>query len=207
MIWQLLDDQTSILYTSTWGGVTGTLQDLKIFELILETFSVKKHQLDTVVECAKTWKFPLQDTQYELAYDGRVKSMRWAKSADGDGGCASESEPRKEGDDSSSIDESRDHDAQEEASPSNQEGLHDDQESKDINSQNGALDESWDAFESVEPSWHLKGDNGSDFSDSSPVYNRDDYADDWDAFPREPWMRTAHEFEVRIVRSRRRRAS
>lgn len=41
-------------YTSTWGGDIGKLPDLKTLELVLETFSAKKHQLDTVVECATT---------------------------------------------------------------------------------------------------------------------------------------------------------
>jgi hypothetical protein len=63
---------------SAWGAAIGILQDLKELELVLETFPVKKSQLDTVVECAKTWKFPLQDTQWELAYDN-VKSMNWTK--------------------------------------------------------------------------------------------------------------------------------
>jgi hypothetical protein len=42
------------VYNSTWGAAIGALQDLKTLELILETFSVKQHQLETVVECAKT---------------------------------------------------------------------------------------------------------------------------------------------------------
>lgn len=61
-----------------WGASIGILQDLKELKLVLETFPVKKLQLDTVVECAKTWKFPLQDTQWELTYDN-VKSMNWTK--------------------------------------------------------------------------------------------------------------------------------
>lgn len=54
------------------------LQGLQELELVLETFPVKKSQLDTVVECAKAWKFPLQDTQWELTYDD-VKLMDWTK--------------------------------------------------------------------------------------------------------------------------------
>lgn len=198
-------------YTPTWGGVIGTLQDLKTFELVLETFSVKKHQLETVVGCAKTWKFPLQGTQYELAHDGRVKSMKWTKPVDGDGGCASDSKPRREDvaihdDEVSFIEETEGRNVQEAALHSSQEALHDDRESEDISNQAGVLDESWDADDSVEPTWHLDEDKQSNYSNSFPVYNRDDYADGWDAFPDEPWMRTANEFEVRVVRFRRRRA-
>ena len=196
-------------YTSTWGGVIGTLQDLKTFELVLETFSVKKHQLDTVTECAKTWRFPLQGTQYELAHDGRVKWMEWAKLVNEDGGGASE--PGREDnalhdDETSSNEGTQGCSVHEAASHSNQEALHANQEMEDVNNQGGALYESWDAYEPIEPTWHLDGDNQSDYSVSSPVYNRDDYADDWDAFPEEPWMRTVNEFEVMVVRFRRRRA-
>ena len=69
------------VYTTTWGAAIGAVPSLKTLELILETFSVKERQLDTVVECAKTWKFPLNGTQYELVYDGKVESMKGAKAS------------------------------------------------------------------------------------------------------------------------------
>ncbi|KAF1968325.1 hypothetical protein BU23DRAFT_379813, partial [Bimuria novae-zelandiae CBS 107.79] len=47
------------LVNETWGAVIGDVPDLVLFELILETFSPKKQQLETMAECAKTWKFPL----------------------------------------------------------------------------------------------------------------------------------------------------
>lgn len=201
------------VYTSTWGVAIGTLQDLKTLELILETFSVKQHQLDTVVECAKTWKFLLQDTQYELAYDGRVESMKWAKPTNGDGGRASDGEPRKEDmtpneDDSSSNDEREGPNVQGEASHRTQEALHDDQEAEDISNQDEALDESEDEHESFSPIQFsdIEDDEDDYYDGTSPVYDWSDYADDWDAFPDESWMRTPHEFEVRVVRFRRRRA-
>ena len=67
-------------YRDAWalGAAIGMLQDLEELELVHETFPVKKSQLDTVVECAKAWKFPLQDTQWELTYDN-VKTMNWTK--------------------------------------------------------------------------------------------------------------------------------
>jgi hypothetical protein len=84
-------------YSKTWGAAIGRLPDLKTLELILETFSLKKHQLDTVVECAKLWKFPLKDTPFELVYDGNVKSMKWTRVAEQDsGGSAADDEARSE---------------------------------------------------------------------------------------------------------------
>ncbi|KAF2681159.1 hypothetical protein K458DRAFT_372674 [Lentithecium fluviatile CBS 122367] len=62
-----------------WGAVVGTLPDLKTLELVLETWEVKKYQLKTVVECAKTWKFPLKETQCELVWDGKVESANWKR--------------------------------------------------------------------------------------------------------------------------------
>lgn len=63
--------------SETWGAAIGALPDLKIFELILETFKPKKQQLETVVECAKTWKFPLIGTQYGLICDGNIEVLQW----------------------------------------------------------------------------------------------------------------------------------
>jgi hypothetical protein len=84
-------------YSKTWGATIGRLPDLKMLELILETFLVKKHQLDTVVECAKLWKFPLKDTDFELVYDGNLESMKWTKVAEQDsGGSAADGEAGSE---------------------------------------------------------------------------------------------------------------
>ncbi|KAH6638798.1 hypothetical protein C7974DRAFT_387320 [Boeremia exigua] len=187
-------------YTSTWGSVIGTLPGLKTLELVLETFAVKKHQLDVVVECAQTWKFPLHGTRCELAHDGRVEAMRWAERVDGEETCARDSEP---GNKAIDVEDERIEGriTQEEALLSSQEASHDHQESADVTSQD------WGADESLEPSWSLDGDDQSDYSASSPVFNPVGYADDWDAFPEEPWIRTAREFEVRVVRFRRRRAN
>lgn len=186
------------VYDMTWGAAIGVLQDLKTLELILETFSVKKHQLKTVVECAKTWKFPLKDTQYELTCDGKVESMKWAKAADEDSGWVTDSEPGSEDMDldngySSSDEQSEGHDSYEEA-------LRGDQERESVSNENGGLDESSDEQEPV--NIELLQD---DDSISSPVYNYDGDADDWQSLPDEPWLHTATEFKVRIVRFRRRR--
>jgi hypothetical protein len=63
-----------------WGHTIGMMPDLRRLELVLETFAGKKKQLDDVVEAAKTWKFPLVDTQYELVWDGEVGLGSWSMS-------------------------------------------------------------------------------------------------------------------------------
>ncbi|KAJ4360714.1 uncharacterized protein N0V89_001281 [Didymosphaeria variabile] len=63
--------------SETWGSAIGALPDLKTFELILETFSPKKQQLENVVDCARTWKFPLKGTQYEMVCDHKIESLQW----------------------------------------------------------------------------------------------------------------------------------
>ena len=44
---------------------------------MLETFGAKKAQLDTVIECAKTWKFPLDGDKWELVWDGKVEDASY----------------------------------------------------------------------------------------------------------------------------------
>ena len=65
-----------------WGAAIGMLPDLRTFELVLETFVEKKKQLEAVVDCAKTWKFPLADTRCELIQDGKIESLSWKKDKD-----------------------------------------------------------------------------------------------------------------------------
>lgn len=62
----------------TWGAAIGALPDLRTFELVLETFLQKKRQLEVVVECAKTWRFPLADTRCELVCDGKIEALSWS---------------------------------------------------------------------------------------------------------------------------------
>lgn len=75
----------------TWGAAISMLSDLKTFELVLETFSEKRKQLEVVVDCAKTWKFPLNGTQYELICDGKVEVLTWSSANDADSGWVTES--------------------------------------------------------------------------------------------------------------------
>lgn len=66
------------LYENTWGAVVAKLPDLKVLELVLETFSRKKGQLVDVVECAKSWSFPLNESSYELIWDGKVEESNYS---------------------------------------------------------------------------------------------------------------------------------
>ena len=57
----------------------GKLPDLRTLELVLETFEEKKAQLDAVVECAKTWRFPLVGEKFELVWSGDVEETKWSE--------------------------------------------------------------------------------------------------------------------------------
>ncbi|KAI5860033.1 hypothetical protein GGS23DRAFT_607225 [Durotheca rogersii] len=60
-----------------WGPqITTYWPSLETLDLVLETFSCKEDQLDYVVECAKLWTFPLEDS-YVLTWDGNVDKTRW----------------------------------------------------------------------------------------------------------------------------------
>jgi hypothetical protein len=207
------------VYTSTWGATIRALPDLKTLELILETFSVKRCQLDAIVECAKTWKFPLHDTQYELTYDGRVESTKWAKPVDGDSDCGRETETRSQGipfdeNSSSPHGEIEGPGGQREASPRGQDVLPDIQDHYNPTSPTYETDERWNGPASptysgseYEPGYWQDTEDPNGGGDTSPVYNPDGTADDWGTSPDEPWMRSANHFEVRIVRFRRQRAT
>ena len=60
-----------------WGMQVGHFPELRLFELIFETFAQKLPQLHAVVECAQTWTFPLPG-DFELQWDGKVESSSWA---------------------------------------------------------------------------------------------------------------------------------
>ncbi|KAI0411389.1 hypothetical protein F5X98DRAFT_357336 [Xylaria grammica] len=51
--------------------------DLQTLELVLETYVMKESQLDSVVECAKLWTFPLNEGR-QLEWNGEEESsIRW----------------------------------------------------------------------------------------------------------------------------------
>lgn len=60
-----------------WGTVVGRLPDLKELNLVLETFDAKKDRLETIVDCAKTWRFPIENSSFELIWDGEVEDTSW----------------------------------------------------------------------------------------------------------------------------------
>ena len=47
--------------SGSWGSRFANLAGLKKFEMELETIEAKRNQLDTIVERARTWRFPLRD--------------------------------------------------------------------------------------------------------------------------------------------------
>ncbi|KAF2853631.1 hypothetical protein T440DRAFT_381623, partial [Plenodomus tracheiphilus IPT5] len=49
-----------------WGNTVSSIHRLQNLELVLEIFTVKKAQLDAVVECAKIWRFPIADSRQVL---------------------------------------------------------------------------------------------------------------------------------------------
>jgi hypothetical protein len=61
-----------------WAGTISQMRDLKSLELVLQTFRRKQRQLDDVVDAAKTWKFPIAETQWELVWDGEVDMSGWS---------------------------------------------------------------------------------------------------------------------------------
>lgn len=61
---------------SCWGAQISDFQGLRCLELVFETFAVKKGQLETVIECAKTWTFPMEEAS-ELRWDGEVIDSSW----------------------------------------------------------------------------------------------------------------------------------
>jgi hypothetical protein len=64
-----------------WASTIALMPDLRRLELVLETFASKKRQLDSVVEAAKTWRFALTGTKYELVWDGDVGMSSWSTGA------------------------------------------------------------------------------------------------------------------------------
>jgi hypothetical protein len=227
-------------YTTTWGAAIAGLPDLKTLELILETFSAKKHQLDNVVECAKTWKFPLKDTHLELVCDGNVESTKWAKAADQD--VRSESTDDEDDSEAHYSHQAADFDEQS-GSPyspvastppksayTNQEGASTGSPQSEPGPTNGAPSRRDDDSEPIgldpvspqqspissEDSQYPRSSDRwynspssphsspSYFSPTSPHYSPQS-EQEMVTFPEVSWLRDANEFDVSIVRFRRRK--
>ncbi|KAJ8113276.1 hypothetical protein OPT61_g4566 [Boeremia exigua] len=62
-----------------WAHTVSELPDIKSLELVLETFEEKTAQLENVVNCAKAWRFPIEGTQFELTWNGKVEHIHWSK--------------------------------------------------------------------------------------------------------------------------------
>jgi hypothetical protein len=68
-----------------WGShISSSLPDLKTLELVLETWKVKEEQLESVMQCAKTWRFCEDGGEKEkerraLVWDGEVVEKRWSR--------------------------------------------------------------------------------------------------------------------------------
>lgn len=66
------------LNVECWGThVTSLLPDLRVLELVLETFKEKKDQLGRVVECARTWRFDVG--KETLSWDGEVVEKSYTR--------------------------------------------------------------------------------------------------------------------------------
>jgi hypothetical protein len=64
-----------------WAATIGRMPDLRSLELVLETFTEKRDQLEQVVEAAKSWKFPIATSPAELTWDGHVDHSGWSMQA------------------------------------------------------------------------------------------------------------------------------
>jgi hypothetical protein len=61
-----------------WVNAICGIPSLEQLAFVLETFGRKKDQLEAVVENAKTWVFPLDDTKTELVWDGQIKRANYS---------------------------------------------------------------------------------------------------------------------------------
>lgn len=62
---------------STWGGSICEITGLRKLVLEFEIDERKKSQLDTVVERAKGWIFPLSKENFVLEWDGQLAASSW----------------------------------------------------------------------------------------------------------------------------------
>ncbi len=67
----------SLFPNNVWGSAFKNLPSLKELEIEFETSDDKKHELDTIVKWAKTWKFPLHDGRLLSTEGLDVTSSSW----------------------------------------------------------------------------------------------------------------------------------
>ena len=65
------------LPNNVWGSAFKNLPSLKELEIEFETSDDKRHELDTIVKWAKTWKFPLHDGRLLSTEGLEVTSSSW----------------------------------------------------------------------------------------------------------------------------------
>ncbi|KAJ4987623.1 hypothetical protein SVAN01_06936 [Stagonosporopsis vannaccii] len=65
--------------TPGWGHIISKMPNIKILKLIFETFKDKTARLENFINCSKTWRFPIADTQYELVWNGKVEAIKWSE--------------------------------------------------------------------------------------------------------------------------------
>ena len=66
--------------SGSWGSRFVNLTGLKKFEMELETLEAKKKELDTLVEKAHSWKFPLGDGNVLVMDEGNTDTSAWTGS-------------------------------------------------------------------------------------------------------------------------------
>jgi len=54
------------------------MPDIKTIELIYEMSKDKIAQLESFVNCAEIWRFPIAGTQCELGWNDKVESKQWS---------------------------------------------------------------------------------------------------------------------------------
>jgi len=161
-------------YDKNWGAIVCSLPDLKIFELVLETWEVKKKQLDTVVECAQTWKFPLAVKRAELVWD-KTEVANWKREEGGEEDFVEKQVPTYACHNGPEVDtEPPDSDEEEELYSSDEEELYGSDEDR--------------LYE----------------SDEDRELNQEEDSDEIHSAREERWDKKCREFEVRIVRFKRR---
>jgi len=73
-----------------WGRqIMSLLPDLTELVLVLEAHKVKEDQLECIVQCAKTWRFDVNEKgenneKWALAWDGDIVERRWSRDWNGE---------------------------------------------------------------------------------------------------------------------------
>lgn len=66
--------------SGSWGSRFANLKGLKKFEMELETIEAKRKELDTIVERAQSWKFPLGDSNVLVMDEENIEMSAWTGS-------------------------------------------------------------------------------------------------------------------------------